>query len=159
MKIDREFQRNFLERLKEDISVSHFFSYRRSDGKLLNEFENVLYLADHGLVECRYDQPIDDDVFVPYSVRITAKGIDLLEDDGGLSAILGTVTIKFHDDTLRSLLLLKVSEMEISDSRKRAVSEMIRQLSSDCIRDLILRLLDKGIDFLPAALRMAGIDI
>ncbi len=40
--------------------------------------------------------------------RITAKSIDLLEDDGGVSAILGVVTAKLHEDTIRNLVLAEV---------------------------------------------------
>ena len=46
--------------------------------------------------------------------RITAKGIDFLEDDGGLSAILGVVTVKLHADTLREMLAKKIDASSAS---------------------------------------------
>ncbi|MBS5743024.1 MAG: hypothetical protein KHW43_05940, partial [Neisseria sp.] len=41
---------------------------------------NLRYLAEHGLVVC-------NDKNLSATVKITAKGIDFLTDDGGLSAI------------------------------------------------------------------------
>lgn len=34
---------------------------------------------------------------------ITAASLDFLEDDGGLSAILGIITVKLHADTIKGL--------------------------------------------------------
>ena len=70
---------------------------------------NLRYLAEHGLVVCN-DKNL--------SVKITAKGIDFLTDDGGLSAILGVVTVKLHSDTIQALIAAKIDQAEISDSEK-----------------------------------------
>ena len=45
-------------------------------------------------------------------------GIDFLTDDGGLSAILGVVTVKLHSDTIQALIAAKIDQAEISDSEK-----------------------------------------
>lgn len=71
---------------------------------------NLRYLAEHGLVVC-------NDKDLSATVKITAKGIDFLSDDGGLSAILGVVTVKLHSDTIQALIA-KIDQAEISDSEK-----------------------------------------
>ena len=72
---------------------------------------NLRYLAEHGLVVCH-------DKNLSATVKITAKGIDFLTDDGGLSAILGVVTVKLHGDTIQALIAAKIDQAEISDSEK-----------------------------------------
>lgn len=72
---------------------------------------NLRYLAEHGLVVC-------NDKNLSATVKITAKGIDFLSDDGGLSAILGVVTVKLHSDTIQALIAAKIDQAEISDSEK-----------------------------------------
>ena len=72
---------------------------------------NLRYLAEHGLVVC-------NDKNLSATVKITAKGIDFLTDDGGLSAILDVVTVKLHSDTIQALIAAKIDQAEISDSEK-----------------------------------------
>ena len=75
---------------------------------------NVYYLKGHGLV----DYPDDSKCSYIYNLRITAKGIDFLADDGGLSAILGVVTVKLHGDTIQALLAAKIDEADIPPEEK-----------------------------------------
>ncbi len=54
---------------------------------------NLFYLTEHDLVasEAVRDFP-EKEIF---TAQITAKGLDFLEDDGGLGAILGKITVRF----------------------------------------------------------------
>ncbi len=53
---------------------------------------NLRYLEEHGL--CESGVMIGADGHIAYGQStITAAGLDFLEDDGGLSAILGVVTV------------------------------------------------------------------
>ncbi len=70
-------------------------------------FADLVYLEEHKLIEAvlyRSGTGFERVILA----RITAEGIDLLEDDGGLSAILGVVTAKLHEDTIRNLVLAEV---------------------------------------------------
>lgn len=78
---------------------------------VLKQSANLQYLAEHGLVV------FDNETLITATVKITAKGIDFLMDDGGLSAILGVVTVKLHSDTIQALIA-KIDQAEISDSEK-----------------------------------------
>ena len=86
----------------ETVGVADLYIAKRS--------ANLRYLAEHGLVVC-------NDKDLSATVKITAKGIDFLSDDGGLSAILGVVTVKLHSDTIQALIA-KIDQAEISDSEK-----------------------------------------
>ena len=61
--------------------------------------ENLAYLEEHGLVDAKWAGN-----FAVANAKITARGIDFLSDDGGLSTILDTVTVKLHSDTIKELL-------------------------------------------------------
>lgn len=56
---------------------------------------NARYLDGHGLVNRTVSA-------IGTFIVITPEGLDFLVDDGGLSAILNTVTVKLHEDTARS---------------------------------------------------------
>ena len=49
---------------------------------------------------------------------ITAKGLDFLEDDGGLSAILGAITVKLDPDDLRALIAARIEESDLPTRTK-----------------------------------------
>lgn len=44
--------------------------------------------------------------------------MDFLADDGGLSAILGTVIIKFETEQLKAILAAKIMSSDLSPERK-----------------------------------------
>ena len=82
---------------------------------------NLRYLAEHGLVVC-------NDKNLSATVKITAKGIDFLTDDGGLSAILGVVTVKLHSDTIQALLDAKINEANIPPEEKSRLKGILSKM-------------------------------
>ena len=88
--------------------------------------------------------------------KVTAKGLDFIEDDGGLTAILGTVTVRFDEGTLRALMAEKVKLADISQPEKSKLLSGIQSLSGDAIRHLTLKLLDKGVESIPRAIEIIG---
>jgi hypothetical protein len=112
---------------------------------------NLLYLEEHGLVEAGLTQFTDGNY--GYSgARITAHGLDFLTDDGGLSAILGTVTVKFHDDTLKALIGKKIEESDLPPPEKKKWTDALRSLPADATKHLTMKLLDMGLAQAPDAL-------
>jgi hypothetical protein len=83
---------------------------------------------------------------------ITAAGMDFLADDGGLSAILGTVTIKFHDDTLKQMIEAKILSSEADQKDKSQMISELRSLPASAIKHLTMKLLDLGLEHAPGAL-------
>ena len=59
---------------------------------------------------------------------ITARGLDFLADDGGLTAILRTVVMKLHADTIRDMLLAKADASGLPAPEKSALRKQIGNL-------------------------------
>ncbi|MCM0751957.1 hypothetical protein DEA98_13760 [Brucella pseudogrignonensis] len=68
---------------------------------------NLAYLDDHGLTVSTWTNPMNMDP-TPVMTKITAKGLDFISDDGGLSSILGVVTVKLHQETIAALIVDRV---------------------------------------------------
>lgn len=125
--LDRNLQREILKELNNIYPVSKTYEYwidaaiaqvvgvietvGEAELYIAKRSANLRYLAEHGLVVC-------NDKDLSAIVKITAKGIDFLSDDGGLSAILGVITVKLHSDTIQALIAAKIDQAEISDSEK-----------------------------------------
>ena len=108
---------------------------------VLKQSANLQYLAEHGLVV------FGDKTFITAIVKITAKGIDFLMDDGGLSAILGVVTVKLHSDTIQALIAAKIDQAEISDSEKSWLKKEFGKIKDTALSTLT----ENAINAIPAA--------
>lgn len=82
-------------------------------------------------------------------MQITAAGLDFLSDDGGLSAILGVVTVRLHDDTIRQLLISKVEQAPGDPSIKGKLIEKIKELPAEALGSLTMKGLDSAADQIP----------
>ena len=79
---------------------------------------------------------------------ITEKGLDFLQDDGGLSAILGVVTVRFEADTIRTILQLKVDQSDLSPADKQKLQSVLQELPAENIKHLSTKIVDMGWDSL-----------
>lgn len=117
---------------------------------------NVNYLHWHGLItncvnKMTFLSGLVDHQFIESDCYITAKGIDFLLDDGGLSAILNIQTIKFHNDTITALEdIIKVSN--VPEEQRMGLISRLRELPADAIKHLTNELLTKAVVAAPAAL-------
>ena len=67
---------------------------------------------------------------------ITAKGIDFIQQDGGLSAILNVQTIKFHRDAVVVLEdLIALSNM--SDEQQAKAKSTLGELSTEALKTVV----------------------
>lgn len=149
MKTKRELQREILERLQS--------AYPGTDDRVLGingegqTLANLTYLKEHGLVNFDSIQYLDGSRKT-YNIVITAKGIDFLEGDGGLGAILGTVTVKLHEDTLRQLIEAKVQASNLPEEQKSGILKALREAPGETTKQLITRLVDLGMENAPKAI-------
>lgn len=115
------------------------------------------YLSEHGLLKHGFVNYfgawLEEN---PGAIRITAKGLDFLEDDGGIGAILGVVTIKFHDGTVKSLIEAKILQSDLPQPEKKRWTDQLRSLPAEATKHLVLKLVDKGLDSGPAAIAAIG---
>ncbi len=106
MKLDRTYQLELLKLLT--TSYPQSFDIRETARGWGDEQErryaaNMIYLDEHGLVESTIQFGMDGHMSMALP-RITARGMDFLADDGRLSAVLGVVTVKLHEDTFKNLV-------------------------------------------------------
>lgn len=85
--------------------------------------------------------------------RITATGLDFIADDGGLSAILGVVTVKLHEDTIKELMIAKIEQSQADPSVKGNLIARLKSLPADAMKELSMAAVRHGIENLPNAVQ------
>jgi len=148
--IDRALQKSMLERLAS--------CYPDRDSELVQDgaqdekkqIANLLYLEEHELVDAGLQQLLSGE-YVYVGAKITARGLDFLQDDGGMTAILGTVTVRLHEDSIRALLSSKVDAAPLPAEEKSKLKRQVQTLSSEALKVATKKLVEKGIDSLPDA--------
>lgn len=110
------------------------------------------YLHGHGLAEVKFSGALRDVVPKPEFAKLTVRGVDFLQQDGGLSAILGAVTIKLHDETIKDLIAARIMQSELPQPDKRRYLDALRELPAETTKHLVMRLVDMGLDHKDAAI-------
>ena len=143
--LDRQLQLQILNRLHDEypefVEVNKFLD--ANDRKIQ---ANLFYLAEHGLIE---PGAIREAFGVPRMMtlaKITSRGLDFLEDDGGLGAILRVVTVRFDAENIKTLLEEKILHSNISDEQKKSVIHKLKSFSGEILKSIILKLVEKGIE-------------
>ncbi|MGL9724237.1 hypothetical protein [Sodalis sp. (in: enterobacteria)] len=83
------------------------------------------------------------------SCTVTAKGIDFVRNDGGLSAILNVVNIRLHNDTINKLEAIIRASPTATEEEKSSLISTLHKLPEDAIKHLNLKLLDLGMAQIP----------
>lgn len=107
------------------------------------------YLVEHGLLQKDAISISIDNQIGLQNIKITKDGIDFLQADGGLSAILNVVTVRFEADTLTALLTTKINQSDLPEDEKNSLVEAVKDLPAEGMKQLMTRVLDKGIDSIP----------
>lgn len=121
----------------------------------IDAYPEIRYLEGHGLLEVanpHYAEWPREAV----SIRATSRAIDFLADDGGLSAILGVVTIKLHDDTIKALIEAKILASDLPPPDKQRFLARLRSLPADATKHVVMKLVDLGLDKSPDAISWLG---
>ncbi|MDE2124951.1 MAG: hypothetical protein KGJ65_15005, partial [Betaproteobacteria bacterium] len=145
--LDRELQRELLTNMAEHYPRAWDFrdylkNVPESDEQKLAA--NLQYLDEHGLAQSGLRIGLDG--HLSFSLpQITAQGMDFLQDDGGLAAILGVVTIRLHDDTIKSLVEAKIRESDLPQTEKSRLASAVRALPAEVTKHLTLKLVDIGL--------------
>lgn len=146
MNLDRELQYEILTQLREyypeQIEIHKLSISEQNEHQL--QF-NLWYLHDHDLIKGLSTRTIG----VPAEIiaaQIGVKGLDFLEDDGGLSAILNIVTIRFEAENIRKILEDKIISATISPEQKKTLKQKIQGMSGDVLKDVITEMMTKGLE-------------
>jgi hypothetical protein len=174
MEFNKEFIRDFLEMLAERhpeyvcrkeiyefaIGISpystreyaEFIEMPELDLRLL--YSHLRYIADHGLVSI-----IDDEAGFDYCrVMITEKGLDFIQEDGGLGAILNTVTIRFDIENMRELVQLGVLNANLPEETKGPLQKAIKEAPATALKAAISEMVKTGMsDPVGTAKRLAAL--
>lgn len=116
------------------------------------DLTNLWYLKEQGLVEGDLEMSITQ-AFIFSGVKITAKGLDFLADDGGISAILGTVIVRLHAESIKELLLTRIEASEAPAEKKSWLKQQIETASSETIKKIVGLILDQGVQQAPKLLQ------
>ena len=160
MKLDRALQKRILEAAAEAYPFPAPYGLYIELGAAETKERvdaNLCYLAEHGLIKKCIE--LTGDGFALHTnngIQCTKSGMDFLADDGGLGAVLGVVTIKIHEDTLRELLERKVLESDTPPAEKSRLVQGLKGLSAEAIKHLTLKVLDEGVGRLPAVVALIG---
>lgn len=156
MNVNRELQREILKYAKDQypdfaegkkIDAIYYECFPPEDETYEGDFDritgdkeligNLNYLEEHGLII-----HFEELGFTP-TIKITAKGIDFLEDDGGLSAILRTVTVKFDAQNLRELVAAGLLP-HVPEEKKGIVREALSKASGTVLQTAVAKMVEKG---------------
>ncbi|HFK7186602.1 TPA: hypothetical protein ACG0BA_002244 [Serratia odorifera] len=154
-KFDRDVQRKLLEILFESFP-------KATDTATLDKIKalyecgdlfiaDLFYLEEHELIVSGLRRGGGKFALNSSAIRITAKGIDFIQRDGGLSAILNVQTVRFHSDTITALEEI-ISLSNIPEPEKAGIAAKLRELPVSAIEHLTKELVVKGALSLPAAL-------
>lgn len=147
--IDRALQLDLLKRLAAEYPRTVPTQTWLKESDAVNA--NLHYLSDHDLIDGSVSKELGGSVSF-LMARINAKGLDFLADDGGLSAILGVVTVKVHEDTIRQLLLARVGAADLPAEERAGLMESIRNLPGKALGTLTEKLMENGAERLIAEL-------
>lgn len=154
MSLDRDLQRRILEKLATAYPDRLEGADLVVDGASEREMtSNVWYLNEHGLV----DASVSEFMNAPRRVNgavITARGLDFLQDDGGVSAILQTVTVRLHADTIRDLIAARIEQAELPAEKKSALIELLRKAPEEALKTVTKRLVEAALSRLPDAVQL-----
>lgn len=160
--LDRQLQLRILKGLSTLYPVGTYHLYEvvgdpQPDERVL--MANTQYLAAHDLIVSGYQRRnvIGDNSFIELQEHvITHKGLDFLQDDGGLSAILDVLTVRLHDDTVKALIAERIKGSDLPPEEKKRWLDALRELPGETTKHLVLKLVDLGLDQAPGAIAAIG---
>lgn len=147
MKLDRGLQLEILRALEDahpdpiSLQFAQQLISAHTEDKVIS---NLLYLEGHGLLQAGIVEGLGSRMWNINATEISSRGRDFIADDGGLSAILGVVTIKLHEDTLKELIAAKIEASDLPQPEKHRWIAALRELRAESTKHLVLKLIDLG---------------
>lgn len=159
MKLNRQLQHQVLTQLTEAFPNQPDNGFLKSLREQYGQLEtdgNLMYLQMHGLIDMEVTYFLAGNYSL-HNLRPTEKAFDFLTDDGGLSAVLGVVTVKLHADTIRELLSAKIQMASIPEQQKQTLLQTIKTLPEEGLKHLTTKLIDYALDHTPDFGRLLGL--
>ncbi|MFG1270958.1 hypothetical protein [Xanthobacter flavus] len=109
---------------------------------------NAMYLQEYGLIVGQWSAELGGRTTL-LGATITARGMDFLSDDGGLGAILGVVTVRLHEETLKNLIIEQIEKSENPKTVKERLVEQVRNLPAEVTKSAVLDAAKLGLQKAP----------
>jgi len=143
-KLDRGLQRTLLEALAASYPEPVYADFLRQHAPGSELEVNIAYLDEHELVAATFMGSLN--MGNPLLLaKITARGLDFLAGDGGLGAILGVVTIRLHEDSIKELIAAQISASDLAPPDKKRYLDQLRELPAETTKHLVLKMVDAGL--------------
>lgn len=147
-KFSREKQKELLEILSRSYPQSPGAAEEKEIDALFESPEefvpNAMYLEEHGLILTNAISGFQGTTIHTDLMKITAKGIDFILRDGGLSAILNVQTIKFHRDAVVVLEDL-IALSSTSDADKEKAKSTLSEMSTEALKTVVQTVTSAGL--------------
>lgn len=137
---------------------------RRVDWRRLPSLSNLqidymlaflAYLHEHGLIEFEIHKALGG-YMTPGRLKITAKGLDFLQPDGGLSALAAPV-IRIAPASIVAIIDEALAARGISSGERSVIKKGLGVAGEEGIRAVVGRLVEAGIAHAPDVLRIFGL--
>lgn len=155
MEVDRDLQLKILQYLRECYPTVGYTNQMAKSLEVDHDHlcRNALYLGEHDLLDGEIRISHDGSkTMLPCRFKITAKGLDFLEEDGGLSAILGTVTVRLHADSIRDLIARQVERSDLPEQEKAGLLSGLKGLTKAGLEEAVKYLVQQGLARSPDAI-------
>jgi hypothetical protein len=119
---------------------------------------NLRYLAEHDLIDAQVTKYLEGPAFV-HALRITAKGLDFLQEDGGIGAMLSVVTVRLEAETLRALIEARLDQSPLPAEEKSKLKQWLQTASGEALKEATQRLVQAALDQVPDALQLLRIPL
>lgn len=153
MKIDRDLQKKILLALE---GLYPNGAKRSELRRMLDDvsseelLRNLIYLEQHQLVVSgfKYHSSMAGDEWVQLGPSmITAAGLDFIADDGGLTAIFKTMTVRLDAGQFAKLLAIKLENLPgVAPEERSELAKAIRRMPATAIEKLTEKMLDWTVD-------------
>ncbi|HDL7822517.1 TPA: hypothetical protein PXP39_000306 [Yersinia enterocolitica] len=110
---------------------------------------NLHYLYEHELIEPARPIMSKETAISCFEFKATRHGVDLMLSDGGLSAILNIVTVRFDTQALDVIIDVITKSPEGSAADKKKLLSQLQSLPADATKHLMLKSLDEGLRKMP----------
>lgn len=117
---------------------------------------NLRYIHDAGLCEALLGQSMDGH-WSWGGAKITSRGIDYLRSDGGLTAELGTITVRLDADTIKALICSQIDDGTEDDEKKNSLKKAVKSLQGEALKTVTGELVKAGIRHMPNLSQMLDI--
>lgn len=130
--------------------LAHDFGVAQDDAKAVF---NLAYLHEHGLARVNLAGAMSGTKLLADACA-TARGLDFLQDDGGLTAMLNVTTIRLDAETVRALIEEKVEAAAIPEDEKHRLINWLKTARAEALQEATSRLVGAALDQAPAAIRL-----